>query len=110
MDTRDDRAGFETNHTAIGLSMRMYLEDAEVAERTDRAIDGARTGRVVDENLRLITSPMQMARTASRDLIFAGEHIRENDVVVLYYAAANRDPAVFFDPVGSIRGARRRSR
>ncbi|SEB59515.1 cytochrome P450 [Streptomyces melanosporofaciens] len=91
-------AGFETTHTTIGQSMRMYLEDPEIAAITDKAVEEGRTGRVVDEYIRLISPVYQMARTATRDLTFAGEQIRKDDVMVLYYTAANRDPAVFSDP------------
>lgn len=91
-------AGFETTHTAIGHSMRMYLEDPEVRAATDRAVDEGLAGRAVDEYIRLISPPMQMARTAIRDLEFAGTKIREGDVMVLYFLAANRDPAVFSEP------------
>ncbi|MCP2317679.1 hypothetical protein APR12_003032 [Nocardia amikacinitolerans] len=91
-------AGFETTHTTIGQSMRMYLEDPQVAALTDKAVAEGEAGRAVDEFLRVISPVYQMARTATRDLTFAGEQIRENDVMVLYYTAANRDPAVFSDP------------
>jgi cytochrome P450 len=91
-------AGFETTHTAIGHAMRMYLEDPEVRAATDRAVDEGHAGRAVDEYIRLISPPMQMARTAIRDLEFAGTKIREGDVMVLYFLAANRDPAVFSEP------------
>ncbi|WP_454627378.1 cytochrome P450 [Bradyrhizobium cenepequi] len=91
-------AGFETTHTAIGHSMRLYLTDQVVADRTDRAIGEGRTNRAMDEFLRLISPPMQMARTATRDLEFAGEQVRKDDVMVLYYAAANRDERVFANP------------
>jgi cytochrome P450 len=91
-------AGFETTHTAIGQSMRMYLEDSNVHEATNRAVAEGKSDRVADEYLRLICPPMQMARTATRDLEFAGQQIREGDVMVLYYVAANRDPAVYSEP------------
>jgi cytochrome P450 len=91
-------AGFETTHTAIGHSMRLYLTDQVVADRTDRAIAEGRTNRAMDEFLRLISPPMQMARTATRDLEFAGEQVRKDDVMVLYYVAANRDERVFANP------------
>jgi cytochrome P450 len=91
-------AGFETTHTAISQSMRMYLQDPEIAALTDKAISEGCTDRAVDEYLRLISPPMQMARTATSDVTFAGEHIRKDDVMVLYFIAANRDPAVFSDP------------
>ncbi|MEU6573444.1 cytochrome P450 [Streptomyces sp. NPDC046805] len=91
-------AGFETTHTVIGQSMRMYLEDQEVASATDRAVAEGKTDRAVDEYLRLISPPMQMARTATRDVEFAGQQIRKGDVMVMYFIAANRDPSVFSDP------------
>jgi len=91
-------AGFETTHTAIGQSMRMYLEDSDIRAATNRAVAEGKNDRVADEYLRLICPPMQMARTATRDLEFAGQQIREGDVMVLYYVAANRDPAVYSEP------------
>ncbi|MEV0341865.1 cytochrome P450 [Nocardia sp. NPDC050713] len=91
-------AGYETTHTMIAQSMRMYLQDPEAAEAIDSAVKSGQTERMVAELLRYITPVYQMARTATRDLTFAGEQIRKNDVMVLYYVAANRDPAVFSEP------------
>jgi cholest-4-en-3-one 26-monooxygenase len=91
-------AGFETTHTSIGQSMRLYLENPEVAALMDKALDEGNTDRMVEELLRYITPVYQMARTATRDVEFGGEQIRKDDVLVLYYVAANRDPAVFSDP------------
>ena len=36
-----------------------------------------------------------MRRTAKRDVVLAGEQIREGDKVVMYFGSANRDPAKF---------------
>lgn len=91
-------AGFETTHTAIGQSMRMYLTDPEVKALTDKAIAAGETERVITEFLRVITPVYEMARTATRDVTFAGQKIRKDDVVVLYYVAANRDPRIFSEP------------
>jgi cytochrome P450 len=91
-------AGFETTHTAIGQSMRMYLEDEQVHERTDRALAEGLSGRVVDEYIRLISPPMHMCRTATRDTVFADTQIRKDDLLVMYYAAANRDTSIFSRP------------
>jgi cytochrome P450 len=91
-------AGFETTHSTISQSMRMYLEDPEIRDATDRAIAEGRGGRASDEFIRLVSAPMQMSRTATRDVDMLGEHIREGDVLVLYFIAANRDPAVFSEP------------
>jgi cytochrome P450 len=91
-------AGFETTHTALGQSMRMYLEDPDVRDKTDRAIDEGRTDRVVDEFLRLVSPPMEMARMATCDTELGGEKIAKDDVMVLYFTSANRDGAKFTDP------------
>jgi len=91
-------AGFETTHTAIGHAMRMYLEDAEIRLLTDRAVAAGLTGRAVDEYVRLISPPMQMARTATREVEVAGQQVRQGDILVLYYVSANRDETVFTEP------------
>ena len=39
-----------------------------------------------------------MRRTARHDVEFAGQQIREGDKVVMYFGAANRDPAAFDRP------------
>ncbi|MDQ0691333.1 cytochrome P450 [Arthrobacter sp. W4I7] len=91
-------AGFETTHTAIGQSMRLYAESADIGEKVNRAVAEGLTGRVVDEFLRLISPPMEMARVATTDTEIAGQQISKDDVMVLYFAAANRDPRKFQDP------------
>ncbi|MEV6657268.1 cytochrome P450 [Nocardia fluminea] len=91
-------AGYETTHTAIGQSMRMILEDPEVAERTFRGIEELGADKVVDEFLRLISPPMYMTRSATQDTELGGQMIRKDDVLNLYFIAANRDPAVFDEP------------
>lgn len=91
-------AGFETTHTAIGQSMRLYVEDAQVRERTDRAIREGLTDRVIDEFLRLVSPPMEMARVATQDTVVGGQQVRKDDVLVTYFIAANRDPSKFSNP------------
>jgi cytochrome P450 len=91
-------AGFETTHTAIGQSMRLYLEDAETRAAMDRALNEGMVDRAVDEFIRLASPPMQMARVATRDTEFAGTRIRKGDVLVMYFVSANRDEAVFSEP------------
>jgi cholest-4-en-3-one 26-monooxygenase len=91
-------AGFETTHTAIGQSMRLYAEDPVVRDKVKRAVGEGLVNRVVDEFLRLISPPMEMARIATTDTVIGGQEIRKDDVVVLYFAAANRDPRKFHNP------------
>ena len=48
--------------------------------------------------LRWVTPVIHFRRTATCDVDLRGKPIKENDKVVLYYAAANRDGAVFPKP------------
>jgi cytochrome P450 len=54
--------------------------------------------QAIEEMLRWVTPVMQFRRTAMRDIEIGGQLIREGDKLVMYYAAANRDPSVFEDP------------
>jgi cytochrome P450 len=91
-------AGFETTHTLIGQSMRMMLEDPQVLDRTNRAMESLGPDKVAEEFLRLVTPAMNMARTATRDVELGDQQVREGDLMQMYFTAANRDPAVFDDP------------
>lgn len=91
-------AGFETTHTAIGQSMRLYVENPQVRERMDRAVREGVTDRAIDEFLRLVSPPMEMARVATRDTVVGGQEVRKDDVLVIYFVAANRDPSKFQNP------------
>jgi cytochrome P450 len=51
-----------------------------------------------EELLRWTSPVIYMRRTARRDLELAGQQIREGDKVVMYFGAANRDPAAFDRP------------
>ncbi len=54
----------------------------------------------VEELLRYVSPVMQFRRTATADTVLGDQHIRAGDKVVVWYGAANRDPAVFADPHG----------
>ncbi|THD79375.1 MAG: cytochrome P450 [Phenylobacterium sp.] len=51
-----------------------------------------------EELLRWTSPVIYMRRTARRDAELAGQNIREGDKVVMYFGAANRDPAKFDRP------------
>ena len=91
-------AGFETTHTLIGQSMRMMLEDEDVARKTERGIRELGPDKVIEEFLRVMTPAMFMSRTATADTVIGGQQVRKNDLLNLYFIAANRDPRVFADP------------
>jgi cytochrome P450 len=51
-----------------------------------------------EELLRWTSPVIYMRRTARKDVELAGQQIREGDKVVMYFGAANRDPAAFEAP------------
>jgi cytochrome P450 len=51
-----------------------------------------------EELLRWTSPVIYMRRTARRDVELAGQPVREGDKVVMYFGAANRDPAAFEAP------------
>jgi cytochrome P450 len=54
--------------------------------------------RALDEVLRWWPPVIQFRRTATEDTTLAGQRIAKGDKVVIFYASANRDEAVFSDP------------
>jgi cytochrome P450 len=54
--------------------------------------------QAIEEMLRWVTPVMQFRRTATCDTQIGNQRIREGDKIVMYYAAANRDPSVFENP------------
>lgn len=54
----------------------------------------------VEELLRHVSPVMHFRRTATADTVLGDQHVRAGDKVVVWYNAANRDPAVFTDPHG----------
>jgi cytochrome P450 len=52
----------------------------------------------VEELLRYVSPVMQFRRTATAATVLGDQGIRAGDKVVVWYGAANRDPAVFADP------------
>lgn len=58
----------------------------------------ARLPTAREELLRWTSPVIYMRRTARRDTELAGQTVREGDKVVMYFGAANRDPAAFDRP------------
>ncbi len=89
-------AGFETTVNLLGNGIRMLLDAPEHLETLRRRPE--LWPNAVEEILRL-ESPVQLtARVALRDVEMAGTLIKGGELVVIYLAAANRDPSVFPDP------------
>jgi len=89
-------AGNETTRNAISGGMLALSEHPEQRERL--IADPSRLGTATEEILRYVSPVITMRRTATRDTEIAGQPIRENDKVVMFYPAANRDAEVFDAP------------
>ena len=89
-------AGFETTVNLLGNGIRMLLDNpAHLRTLSQRP---QLWPNAVEEILRL-ESPVQLtARLSLRDTEVAGVPVGQGEMVVVYVAAANRDPAVFTDP------------
>ena len=89
-------AGFETTVNLLGNGIHLLLDSPEQLQQlSDRP---QLWSNAVDEILRL-ESPVQLtARVARNDTVVAATPIKRGEMVVVYLAAANRDPAVFADP------------
>jgi cytochrome P450 len=89
-------AGFETTVNLLGSGIRILLEHPDqlaiLLERPEA------WPNAVEEILRL-ESPVQLsARMARVDSEVDGRTVKQGELVILYLAGANRDPAVFADP------------
>ncbi|MVZ99883.1 cytochrome P450 [Actinomadura sp. LD22] len=91
-------AGFETTHTLIGQGMRLILENADIEAQARAAAERGDTRQLVEEFLRFVTPAMLMVRHATRDVELHDKVIKKDESVLLWFAAANRDPAVFENP------------
>ncbi len=89
-------AGFETTVNLLGNGIRLLLDEPEC-----RQILSQRPKlwpNAIEEILRL-ESPVQLTpRVAAKDTDVAGTRVKRGEVVLIYLAAANRDPTVFPDP------------
>jgi cytochrome P450 len=89
-------AGFETTVNLLGNGIRMLLDNPEHLRTLSRRPE--LWPNAVEEILRL-ESPVQLtARIALNDTEIGGRPVSEGELVIVYVAAANRDPAVFADP------------
>ncbi len=89
-------AGNETTRTVTTNGMLQLIRNPEQREilRNDLSL----IPTAVEEILRFDPAVHSFRRTATRDTEIRGVPIRENDKIILWYAAVNRDEEVFEDP------------
>ena len=89
-------AGFETTVNLLGNGITLLLNHPD--QLSALAADPDLWPNAVEEILRF-DSPVQLTgRVARTDTTLAGTEVRAGEIVVIYLAAANRDPTVFDDP------------
>jgi cytochrome P450 len=93
-------AGGETTRSLIGrATLSLLSRPAQLAQlRADTGGCGSLMPAAVEELLRFESPVVHMRRTAVRDTELGGTRIAAGDKVVMFYAAANRDPVVFDRP------------
>jgi cytochrome P450 len=90
-------AGHETTRGGLTGGMKALLDhpDQLALWKTDPA-GHTKTG--IEEILRYVTPVNTMARTVARDVEIGGRQLSDGERLVMFYASANRDEAVFDAP------------
>ncbi|MCF6476345.1 cytochrome P450 [Nonomuraea sp. MG754425] len=91
-------AGNETTRNAISYGLRLLTKNPDQRALWLADVDGRAPG-AVEEIVRLASPVNYMRRKVTRDFEMNGHLYREGLKVVLFYWAANRDEAVFRDPL-----------
>ncbi len=86
-------AGNETTRHLLSGSVALLAEHPD--QRATLRAEPAMLPGAVEECVRVVTPIQAMTRTATRDLDLGGQAVDAGDWVVLLYASANRDEAVF---------------
>lgn len=89
-------AGNETTRNAASGGMLAFFEHPDQWHRL--RTDPSLVGTAVDEIVRWVSPVNMFRRTATQDTTLGGQKIEEGDKVVVFYASANRDAAVFDKP------------
>jgi cytochrome P450 len=90
-------AGGDTTRNLVAGGIQALFEHPEQHAALRADLDG-RLPAAIEEMLRWVSPVVYMRRTARTATVLGGREIAEGDKVVMYYGAANRDPAHFADP------------
>lgn len=86
-------AGNETSRNTLSIGWHAMMENPD--QRQKLIDDPDLIPAAVDEVLRYVSPIMHFRRTATKDTRIGDQEIAEGDKVVMWYASANRDEAVF---------------
>jgi cytochrome P450 len=89
-------AGNDTTRNTISGAMKLFTENPD--QRRSLMADMSLLPNAVDEVIRMVSPVIYMRRTATRDTEVGAQKIAAGEKVIMYFGAANRDPAVFANP------------
>jgi cytochrome P450 len=89
-------AGGDTTRNLVGAGALELLRHPDALARLRD--DAALLPSAIEEMLRWVSPVVHFRRTATTDVRLGERTIREGDKVVVFYASANRDEAVFHEP------------
>jgi cytochrome P450 len=88
-------AGHET--TVGGMTHMLWRLGMNPDQRERLIADRSLIPTAVEEVLRMDSPVLHLARTVTEDTVFAGAHMKAGELVMVCYAAGNRDEEVFPD-------------
>ncbi|MEL6828715.1 MAG: cytochrome P450, partial [Pseudomonadota bacterium] len=89
-------AGNDTTRNSLSGTMKLLTEFPE--QKTKLVSDDSLFPTFVHESIRLVSPVTYMRRTVTTETELGGQKLAAGEKVVMYYAAANRDPAKFDNP------------
>ena len=89
-------AGNDTTRNTISGVTKLLTDFPEQKARL--LADMSLLPGAVNEFIRMVSPVIYMRRTATKDTEIGGQKIGEGEKVIMFYSAANRDPAIFPEP------------
>ena len=89
-------AGNDTTRNSLSGTMKLLTKNMD--QRAKLIANPDLYKNFVNEALRMVSPVTYMRRTLTEDAELGGQKMSEGDKVVMYYPAANRDPAKFANP------------
>lgn len=89
-------AGNDTTRNSISGMMRLLTEFPDA--KAELAAKPELLQNAIHESIRMVSPVIYMRRTATQDTEIGGQKISNGEKIIMYYGAANRDPAMFENP------------
>ena len=89
-------AGNDTTRNSLSGTMKLLTKFQD--QRQKLMANEDLFPNFVYEAIRMVSPVTYMRRTVTKDTVLGGQPLSEGDKVVMYYAAANRDPNKFENP------------